>query len=121
MEVIMKIKEKDPYGIQRLDSKTVRNAIIQKISEDFDLPPVIAEAYFQQISGYFQEHFNVALQRGQIAYEAIAGEDRYIRDFEAVRTVVNHGITDIDEIVQITKLSKRVVQQYLDLLPNEKS
>jgi len=47
--------------------------------------------------------------------------DRYIRDFEAVRTVVNHRITDIDEIVQITKLSKRVVQQYLDLLPNEKS
>ncbi len=45
--------------------------------------------------------------------------DRYIRDFEAVRTVVHHGITNLDEIVQITKLSKRVVQQYLDLLPRE--
>lgn len=46
--------------------------------------------------------------------------DRYIRDFEAVRTVYRHGITELDQIVQITKLSKRVVQQYLDLLPEEK-
>lgn len=45
--------------------------------------------------------------------------DRYVRDFEGVRTVVNHGVTDIDEIVQITKLSKKVVQQYLDLLPHQ--
>jgi len=71
----MKIKEQDPYGIQRLESKTVRNAIIEKISEDFNLTPIIAEAYFRQISGYFQEHFNVELQRGHIAYEAIASEE----------------------------------------------
>lgn len=43
--------------------------------------------------------------------------DRYIRDFEAVRTVFDHGIKDIDDIVQITKLSKKVAQQYVDLLP----
>jgi hypothetical protein len=47
--------------------------------------------------------------------------DRYIRDFEAVRTVVSHGITDLDDIVQITKLSTRVAQQYLDLMPKEDS
>ena len=34
--------------------------------------------------------------------------DRYIRDFEAVRTVFKHGIHSIDEIAQITKLSKKV-------------
>lgn len=44
--------------------------------------------------------------------------DRYIRDFEAVRTVVKHGIINLDEIVQITKLSKKVAQQYVDLIPN---
>lgn len=43
--------------------------------------------------------------------------DRYIRDFEAVRTVYKHGISDLDEIVQITKLSKKVAKQYVDLLP----
>ena len=45
--------------------------------------------------------------------------DRYIKAFEAVRTIVNHGIRDLDQIVHITKLSTKVVQQYLDLLPTE--
>jgi len=45
--------------------------------------------------------------------------DRYIRDFEAVHTVVKHGITGIDEIVQITRLSKKVSQQYIDLIPKQ--
>ncbi|MCK4271570.1 DUF1670 domain-containing protein [bacterium] len=45
--------------------------------------------------------------------------DRYIRDFEAVRTVYQHRITELDQIVHITKLSKRVVQQYLDLIPEK--
>ena len=47
--------------------------------------------------------------------------DRYIRDFEAVRTVFNHGIHGIDKIAQITKLSKKVAQQYVDLLPKTES
>jgi hypothetical protein len=47
--------------------------------------------------------------------------DRYIRDFEAVRTVFKHGIHGIDEISHITKLSKKVAQQYVDLLPKQES
>ncbi|MFH1312440.1 MAG: DUF1670 domain-containing protein [Candidatus Eisenbacteria bacterium] len=43
--------------------------------------------------------------------------DRHIRAFERVRTVVSHGISAPNEIVQLTKLSKKVVQQYLDFLP----
>jgi hypothetical protein len=42
-----------------------------------------------------------------------------IRDFEAVHTVVKHGITGIDEIVQITRLSRKVSQQYIDLIPKQ--
>lgn len=42
--------------------------------------------------------------------------DRYIRDYEAVKTV--RAVTDdIDKISQITRLSKRVISQYLDLIP----
>jgi len=44
--------------------------------------------------------------------------DRYIRDFEAVRTLCQHGITEPDQIVHLSTLSKRVVQQYLDLIPD---
>lgn len=46
--------------------------------------------------------------------------DRYIKDFEAVRTLCQHNITNIDQIVQLSRLSKKVVQQYLDLIPKEK-
>ena len=42
--------------------------------------------------------------------------DRYIRDYESVKTV--RTVTDdIDKISRITKLSKRVISQYLDLIP----
>ncbi len=44
--------------------------------------------------------------------------DRYIRDYESVK-VVRAAIADIDEISQITRLSKRVITQYLDLIPED--
>lgn len=42
--------------------------------------------------------------------------DRYIRDYEIVKTV-RAATGDIDKISQITRLSKRVISQYLDLIP----
>ena len=42
--------------------------------------------------------------------------DRYIRDYESVK-VVRSATADIDKISQITRLSKRVISQYLDLIP----
>ena len=42
--------------------------------------------------------------------------DRYIRDYESVK-VVRAATGDIDNISQITRLSKRVISQYLDLIP----
>ena len=42
--------------------------------------------------------------------------DRYIRDYESVK-VVRSATADIDSISQITRLSKRVITQYLDLMP----
>jgi hypothetical protein len=42
--------------------------------------------------------------------------DRYIRDYESVK-LVRTATADIDRISQITHLSKRVIRQYLDLIP----
>ena len=42
--------------------------------------------------------------------------DRYIRDYERVK-VVRAATADIDTISQILRLSKRVITQYLDLIP----
>ena len=44
--------------------------------------------------------------------------DRYIKDYESVK-LVRIATDDIDKISQITHLSKRVISQYLDLIPED--
>ena len=52
-------------------------------------------------------------QRTNHSKEAV---ERYIRDFEAVK-LLDSKFDDINTISLITRLSKSVVNQYLDLLP----
>lgn len=68
-------QDSNGYGIKRLESKDARSAIIQKLASDFNLTPIIAEAYYQQFSQYFQQHSNVVLSSGEVAYEAVAAEE----------------------------------------------
>ena len=63
------------YGIKRLESKDAKSAIVQKLATDFNLTPIIAEAFYQQFTIYFQEHANVSLSSGEIAYEAVAAQE----------------------------------------------
>ena len=37
--------------------------------------PLVAEAYYKQISTYFAQHADVQLTSGQICYEAVAAEE----------------------------------------------
>ena len=43
--------------------------------------------------------------------------DRYINDYHRVETLWAHGITNLDDISHLSHLSKKVAQQYIDLLP----
>ncbi len=52
-------------------------------------------------------------QRTNHSKEAV---ERYIRDFEAVQ-MLYPKFTDINTISLITRLSKSVVNQYIDLIP----
>ncbi len=45
--------------------------------------------------------------------------DRYIRDYHRVEVLWQYGITNLDQISQLSRLSKRVAQQYIDLLPDK--
>ena len=45
--------------------------------------------------------------------------DRYIADYHRVEVLWKHGITDLDQISRLSRLSKRVAQQYVDLLPEK--
>jgi hypothetical protein len=66
-----KIRVNDSYGLKRLESKNAKNAIIQKLAQDFNLTPIIAEAFYKQVSIYFEEHSNITLSSGEVSYEAV--------------------------------------------------
>jgi hypothetical protein len=70
-----KIKNNDSYGLKRLESKNAKNAIIQKLSQDFNLTPIIAEAFYKQVSIYFNEHSNISLSSGEVSYEAVCSTE----------------------------------------------
>ncbi len=55
----------------RLQSKSVKQSIISSIARDFNLTPILAEAYFSQISDYFLQHAEVQLGSGQCQYLAV--------------------------------------------------
>lgn len=61
----------DQHLSQRLESKTVRQSIIASIARDFNLTPILAEAYFTQISDYFLKHTELPLATGQLQYLAV--------------------------------------------------
>lgn len=45
--------------------------------------------------------------------------DRYIKDYHRVETLWKHDITDLKQISNLSRLSKKVAQQYIDLLPEK--
>jgi len=70
----------------------------------------------QIISLYLQGYLVPAIcQKTNHSKEAV---ERYIRDFEAIR-LLNSKFDDIETISLITRLSQRVVNQYVDLIPVE--
>ena len=70
-----KINSSDSYGLKRLESKNAKNAIIQKLAHDFNLTPIIAEAFYKQVSIYFHEHSNITLSSGEVSYEAVSSTE----------------------------------------------
>lgn len=114
------------YGIKRLESKNARNAIVQKLSSDFNLTPIIAEAFYQQFTLYFEEHANIKLSDGEIAYQAVAAEEpagKHIRLTRKITTKLNliSLNTDLDALAQfglaglrrhrLTRLTRQAYEQ----------
>lgn len=89
---------------KRLQSKSIKNAIINNISHDFNLTPILAEAYFNQIKNYFLEHANFELASGQMHYLAVddrepAGKPVALCKKTSVRLTVNN----VDEDLKVYK------------------
>jgi hypothetical protein len=56
---------------QCIKSKSIKNAIVNNIARDFNLTPIFAEAYFNQIITYFTEYVQLNLTSGQVHYLAV--------------------------------------------------
>lgn len=82
-----KINNHDSYGLKRLESKNAKNAIIQKLAQDFNLTPIIAEAFYKQVSIYFQEHSNISLSSGEVSYEAVCSTEPAGKHIKLTRKV----------------------------------
>lgn len=68
------------------------------------------------ITLYLQGHLTPTIAaKTKHSKEAV---DRYIRDYQKVKLIRN-TTADIDNISHITGLSKRVISQYLDLIPKD--
>ncbi len=93
------------YGASRLRNKTARKAIIHAIGEDFNLTPIIAEAYFSQISTYFGQHADVKLHTGQVCYEAVAATEPAGKHI-ALASRVSVKLTLFDPQVDFTVLAE---------------
>lgn len=65
------------------------------------------------LEGYFTPEIALKTKHSS---EAV---DRYIRDYLRVKLLWENQITDLNQICQLTRLSKRVIQQYVDLLPEK--
>jgi len=65
------------------------------------------------LDGYFTPQIAMKTKHSN---EAV---DRYIRDYQRVEILWQHGVSNIDQLSQLVRLSKRVVQQYVDLLPDK--
>ena len=89
---------------KRLHSKSVKNAIINNISHDFNLTPILAEAYFNQIKNYFLEHADIELASGQMQYLAVDDREPAGKPVTLCKKVsVRLTVHDVDEDLEVYK------------------
>jgi hypothetical protein len=65
----------DTYGTSRLATKDAEQAIVARISEDFNLTPVLARAHYEQMARYFADTGLLPSEPGELCYLAVAAEE----------------------------------------------
>jgi hypothetical protein len=89
---------------KRLHSKSVKNAIINNISHDFNLTPILAEAYFNQIKNYFLEHAEIELASGQMQYLAVDDREPAGKPVTLCKKIsVRLTVHNVDEDLEVYK------------------
>lgn len=61
-------------ALERLEAKSVEEAIINQISRDFNLAPFMARTHFQQMHSYFARYLGQAQEIGQMTFLAVSAD-----------------------------------------------
>lgn len=62
-------------AIERLEAKSPEEAIIERISRDFNLAPFMARTQFEQMRLYFEDYFGLDRDVGQMTVLAVSAEN----------------------------------------------
>lgn len=62
-------------AIERLQAKSPEEAIIEQISRDFNLAPLMARTQFEQMRKYLAQYFELARDVGQMTFLALSGDN----------------------------------------------
>ncbi len=60
--------------IERLQAKSPEEAIIERISQDFNLAPFMARTQFEQMRRYFEEYLDLERDIGQMTFLAVSAD-----------------------------------------------
>ena len=77
----------DTYGTARLAAEDAGSAIVARISEDFNLTPVLARAHYEQMARYFSEYGLVPAAPGELCYLAVSAEEPPGKPISACRKI----------------------------------
>ncbi len=61
-------------AIRRLQKKNVAAALEERLRNDFNLAPIVAQTLHSQISSYLEEYYPARLEPGQLTYLAVSAE-----------------------------------------------
>ena len=61
-------------AVERLKTKSVEEAIIERISRDFNLAPFMARTQFEQMQRYFEQYLGLQRDVGQMTFLAVSAD-----------------------------------------------
>ena len=86
-------------AVERLEAKSPEEAIIERISQDFNLAPFMARTQFEQMRQYFEQYLGLERDVGQMTFLAVSDDTPPGRPIaECKRVAINLTIDGADDL-----------------------
>jgi biotin operon repressor len=107
-------------AIERLEAKSPEEAIIDQISRDFNLAPVMARTYFEQMQSYFEYYLGLERDVGQMTFLAISVDTPPGRAVaECKRVAINLTLDSADDLEALRRGVAALRQSKIQRLTRE--